>query len=122
MPRKKSGTENELWERMPGESVRHYEYFCAYRDMRYIPAANADDIPKLDLSRERSVRKLAQQLGVAKRTIGDLCSRFNWVARCDAYDLYILRRQRVHEAPLVGVEGIDVRAAVEVQHVHVPAA
>ena len=94
MPRKKSGTENELWERMPGESVRHYEYFCAYRDMRYVPAANADDIPKLDLSRERSIRKLAQQLGVAKRTIGDLCSRFNWVARCDAYDLYILRRQR----------------------------
>ena len=92
MPRKKSGTENELWERMPGESVRHYEYFCAYRDMRYVPAANADDIPKLDLSRERSIRKLAQQLGVAKRTIGDLCSRFNWVARCDAYDLYILRR------------------------------
>ena len=94
MARKKAAAGDELWERMPGESVRHYEYFCAYRDMRYIPAANADDVPKLDLNRERSVRKLAQQLGVAKRTIGDLCSRFNWVSRCDAYDLHILRRQR----------------------------
>ena len=94
MARKKAATENELWERMPGESVRNYEYFCAYRDMRYIPAANADDIPKLDLKRERSLRNLAEKLGVAKRTVGDLSVRFNLVARCDAYDLYILRRQR----------------------------
>ena len=94
MAKKFTAADNEPWERMPGESVRHYEYFCAYRDMRYAPAANADDIPKLNLSRKRSVRELAQQLDVAKRTIGDLCSRFDWVSRCDAYDLYILRRQR----------------------------
>ena len=94
MPRKKSGTENELWERMPGESVRNYEYFCAYRDMRYTPAANADDIPKLDLKRERSLRNLAEKLEVNKRNLGILSTRFNWVARCDAYDMYILRRQR----------------------------
>ena len=94
MARKKAAAENELWERRPGESVRNYEYFCVYRDMRYTPAANADDIPKLDLKRERSLRSLAEKLGVAKRTVGYLSARFNWVSRCDAYDLYILRRQR----------------------------
>ena len=62
--------------------------------MRYTPATGADDVPKLDLTRERSIRRIAEQLGKSRQTIGDLSSRFNWQARCDAYDLYILRRQR----------------------------
>ena len=95
MAKKKADANGELWERMLGESVKNYAYFCAYRDMRYIPAANADDIPKLDLSREkRSIRGIAKQFGKSRQTIGDLSSRFNWVSRCAAYDLYILRRQR----------------------------
>ena len=94
MAKKNADSAGELWERMPGESVKNYEYFCAYRDMRYIPAANADDVPKLDFSRVRSIRRIAEQLNKSKQTIGDLSSRFNWSARCDAYDLYILRRQR----------------------------
>lgn len=94
MAKKKAAAVTELWDRMPDESVRNYGYFCAYRDMRYSPAASADDIPKLDLTRDRSIRRIAEQLGKSKQTIGDLSSRFNWQARCDAYDLYILRRQR----------------------------
>ena len=94
MAKKRTAPSNELWDRMPGESVRNYEYFCAYRDMRYTPASGADDVPKLDLTRERSIRRIAEQLGKSRQTIGDLSSRFNWQARCDAYDLYILRRQR----------------------------
>ena len=94
MAKKNANSAGELWERMPGESVKNYEYFCAYRDMRYIPAANPDDVPKLDFSRVRSIRRIAEQLNKSKQTIGDLSSRFNWSARCDAYDLYILRRQR----------------------------
>lgn len=92
--KKKAAAEDELWDRMPGESTWNYEYFCAYRDMRYTPSANADDIPKLDLNQKRSIRKIAEQLGRTRQTIGDLSSRFNWQARCDAYDLYMLRRQR----------------------------
>ena len=94
MAQRRTATGDGPWERMPGESVRNYEYFCAYRDMRYIPAANADEIPKLDLKHDRSLRRLSEKLGVNKRTLGDLSTRFNWVVRCDAYDLYILRRQR----------------------------
>ena len=87
--------EREPWERMPGESVRNYEHFCAYRDMRYTPAANADELPKLNLKGKRSLRNLADQLGIQNfRTLGNLSTRFNWQMRCDAYDLYILRCQR----------------------------
>ena len=87
--------EREPWERMPGESVRNYEHFCAYRDMRYTPAANADELPKLNLKGRRSLRNLADQLGIQNfRTLGNLSARFNWQMRCDAYDLYILRCQR----------------------------
>ena len=87
--------EREPWERMPGESVRNYEHFCAYRDMRYTPAANADELPKLNLKGKRSLRNLAVQLGIQNfRTLGNLSTRFNWQMRCDAYDLYILRCQR----------------------------
>lgn len=95
--KKRYGAEEalELWERMANESVRNYGYFCAYRDMRYTPAANAEDPPKLELSRPRSLRSLAAQLGLKNyRTLGDLSTRFNWQVRCDAYDLHILRLQR----------------------------
>ncbi|MBQ9348050.1 MAG: hypothetical protein IJT94_12060 [Oscillibacter sp.] len=94
MAKKQTASSNELWDRMPGESVRNYEYFCAYRDMRYTPASGADDVPKLDLTRDRSLRRLGEQLGRNYKTLGSISSKFNWQARCDAYDLYILRRQR----------------------------
>lgn len=83
----------EPWERQPGESVRNYEHFCAYRDMRYL-SASGDEIPKPVKKRPRSIRRLAEALGLPKRTVGDLSTRFRWVERCDAYDLYILSLQR----------------------------
>lgn len=95
MAKKKVDAAEELWDRMPGESIQSYTYFCAYRDMIYSPATNPDDIPKLDLIHgKRSIRKIAEKLGKSRQTIGNLSSRFNWVIRCDAYDLYMLRRQR----------------------------
>ena len=93
MARKKM-TDGELWDRMSGESVKNYEYFCAYRDMRYTPANHPDDIPKLGTNPERSLRRLGKKLNRNFKTLGDLSKRFDWVARCDAYDLYILRIQR----------------------------
>lgn len=83
----------ELWERQPGESVRNYEHFCAYRDMRYLPSSG-DELPELAKKRPRSIRKLAAALGLSRKTIEDLSTRFRWVERSDAYDLHILTLRR----------------------------
>lgn len=82
----------EPWERMDGETVQQYEKFCAYRDMRYTAPAGDGELPKLDLTRERSIRGLAKKLGLSRKTLEPLSARFRWVDRCEAYDLYILRR------------------------------
>lgn len=82
----------EPWEQMTGETVQQYEKFCAYRDMRYIAPASAEDLPRLDITRERSIRGLAKKLGLSRKTLEPLSTRFRWVERCEAYDLYILRR------------------------------
>lgn len=82
----------EPWEQMAGETVQQYEKFCAYRDMRYIAPAKAGNLPTLDLTRERSIRGLAKQLNVTRKALEPLSARFRWVERCEAYDLYILRR------------------------------
>nr|WP_325297138.1 hypothetical protein [uncultured Dysosmobacter sp.] len=88
----------EAWERMAGESVQQYEKFCAYRDMRYTqPPADKrkdDDIPRLDITRERSIRGLARKLKMSRKALEPLSARFHWVERCEAYDLYILQRIR----------------------------
>ena len=82
----------EPWEQMTGETVQQYEKFCAYRDMRYIAPSGTGDLPRLDFTRERSIRGLARQLGLSRKTLEPLSARFQWVERCEAYDLYILRR------------------------------
>ena len=82
----------EPWEQMTGETVQQYEKFCAYRDMRYIAPSATGDLPRLDFTRERSIRGLARQLGLSRKTLEPLSARFQWVERCEAYDLYILRR------------------------------
>lgn len=79
----------EPWERQTGESVRNYEHFCAYRDMRYLPASG-NGLPEPIKKRPRSIRKLAAMLGLSRKTIEDLSTRFRWVERSDAYDLHIL--------------------------------
>ena len=82
----------EPWEQMTGETVQQYEKFCAYRDMRYIAPSGTGDLPRLDFTRERSIRGLARQLGLSRKTLEPLSARFQGVERCEAYDLYILRR------------------------------
>lgn len=82
----------EPWEQMTGETVQQYEKFCAYRDMRYIAPSGTGDLPRLDFTRERSIRGLARKLGLSRKTLEPLSARFQWVERCEAYDLYILRR------------------------------
>ena len=82
----------EPWEQMTGETVQQYEKFCAYRDMRYIAPSGTGDLPRLDFTRERSIRGLAKKLGLSRKTLEPLSARFQWVERCEAYDLYILHR------------------------------
>lgn len=82
------------WERLAGEPAQHYEKFCAYRDMRYIPAQTEGERPKLDITKERSIRGLAASLGVTRQALEQLSARFRWVERCEAYDSYILARLR----------------------------
>lgn len=82
----------EPWEQMTGETVQQYEKFCAYRDMRYIAPSADGDLPRLDFTRERSIRGLAKKLGLSRKTLEPLSARFQWVERCEAYDLYILCR------------------------------
>jgi hypothetical protein len=73
----------ELWERMTGESAKQYERFCKYRDMKHLtPTSN------------RSLRKLAKELGIRRQTIEELSVKFNWVARAEAYDLDLARQIR----------------------------
>lgn len=83
-----------LWERMAGEPTQHYEKFCAYRDMRYIPAEKEGERPKLDITKERSIRGLADTLGISRQALEQLSVKFRWVDRCEAYDSYILARLR----------------------------
>ncbi|MCL6611189.1 MAG: hypothetical protein K6T66_06590 [Peptococcaceae bacterium] len=70
----------EVWERQPGESSKAYAAFCVYRD----------------LGPERSLEKALQNLSKkrAKWQLWQWSSKYNWVARCQAYDDYIERRKR----------------------------
>ena len=54
----------EMWEQMIGESTQQYERFCLYRDMRYKPPDKEKDPPKLDLTSRRSIRGVAERLGM----------------------------------------------------------
>jgi len=73
----------ELWARMKGESAKQYERFCKYRDMKHVsPTA------------QRSLRKLAKELGIRRQSIEELSVKFNWVNRAEAYDLDLARQIR----------------------------
>lgn len=75
-----------IWEKLPGENTNQYAKFCAYRDMAY------QDGKRLN---KRSLRKLATQLNLSTaRPLETLSKKFDWVSRCEAYDLELDRRAR----------------------------
>lgn len=77
----------EIWERQPGETAKAYNAFCVYRD----------------LGPGRSLEKAAQALGLKSRKyFSNWHARHNWVARAEAYDMYIekLKRQEHEQAIL----------------------
>lgn len=101
----RSGKKKEMekpyqWDRQPEESVQQYERFCAYRDMKY----QADDPgrilsagEKLALGHrtgQRSLRRLADQMGCSRQSLEVLSTRFHWKSRAEAYDLDVEARIR----------------------------
>lgn len=73
----------EIWERLPNESSKAYAAFCIYRD----------------LGSERSldgVRRKLEENGkkVSIKFLGRWSSKYNWVARAQAYDDYLERKKR----------------------------
>lgn len=95
MAKAKSSQHREIWDRLPGESATQYDRFCRYRDMRYTGA----DGRKLDgiqsPFRKRNLRGLAEEMGIKRyMTLGDASTKYNWVERCEAYDIEIERQNR----------------------------
>lgn len=73
----------ELWERQSGESSKAYAAFCVYRDLG--PERSLDNVRK----------KLAENgKKISIKFLGRWSSKYNWVARCQAYDDYLERRKR----------------------------
>jgi hypothetical protein len=70
------------WERLPGESPQAFEAFAAYRDM----------------GAERSLSKVARQLGKSKTLMDRWSAQHHWVMRADTW---VVEADRVHRAFLL---------------------
>lgn len=64
------------------ESPTQFKYFCIYRDMGL-----ARSLPKLskELSKDKAVSKRPPKMN----TLWEYSSKFNWVARAEAFDKYM---------------------------------
>ena len=83
--------QRDPWERLPGETARQYECFCAYRDMRYLEKPKKPGgVVRPDFTVRRSIRGLAEQMGVTRKSLEPMSAKFDWVARAEEYDSYIL--------------------------------
>lgn len=74
------------WDRQPGETDHAWPTFVAYRDQ---PPG------------ERSLAKLAQRFDKSRQFLGQWSSKWEWVARCHAYDAWRDRQARAAEAAAV---------------------
>ena len=61
---------DEIWGRLPDESAKAYEAFCAYRD----------------LGPSRSIPKAGEIVGKGKGTLEPWSSKYNWPERAAAWD------------------------------------
>lgn len=88
-----------IWEKLPTENIDQYAKFCAYRDMAYAgKAESVDEKGRISYGHrtdKRSLRRLATQLGLKGAQPLELLSvKFEWQARCEAYDIDLDRRAR----------------------------
>lgn len=71
-------TTREPWERREGEGMKAFNAFATYRDMGVA----------------RTLAKTASTLGYSLAYMEELSPKFDWVLRCEQYDLLVDRRRR----------------------------
>lgn len=84
------------WDKFPNESMKHYQWFLWYRDSIYDTKSSdvSDTIPKLDIRKHRSYRRVAEYFGVSETCIEERGRKDNWQKRVEAYDEYIALTMR----------------------------
>ena len=98
-----------IWEQWPGESALQYTRFCYYRDMAYEQSPEKQDLTKSTIfchkAKRRSLQKMVEEIGLSadgKRTMAIYSSKFRWVERADAYDIYLEAKVRAaHEKAIL---------------------
>lgn len=85
--------ERQPWERQRGEPSRAFAAFVRYRDMG---------------AERRSLRRLAEEMGVSLRLVSRWSRQHHWVERCAAWDDEVDRMAREEQA----------RAIVEMRRQH----
>jgi hypothetical protein len=71
-----------IYDRLPGETVKAYDAFCAYRDMGV----------------ERSLRDLGEQLNKATTVVARWSVKYNWMERVSAWDTdqdYLMQKEAI---------------------------
>jgi hypothetical protein len=90
-----------IWTRLPNESSRAYRAFELYRDMG--PA-------------ERSIEKVGERLGKNPTALARLSSKYGWVERANAYDVYIGQKKAEKIAEeIIEMDRRHARQAQELQ-------
>ena len=82
--KKDQGTVLDPWEQQNGEGAKAFEAFCIYRD----------------LGPSRSLAKVAKRLGKSNTLIERWSAAYDWVNRCNAWDLEqdrVARQQQLDE-------------------------
>lgn len=72
----------QVWEKQPDESAKSYLWFCKYRDMG----------PERTLAKVKTECKKTE--GKYNSMLERWSSKFNWVKRAEAYDLYLEKLKR----------------------------
>ena len=86
----------EAWDRQSKETAVAYEAFCCYRDM----------------GSARSGVKVGQELGKSKALLERWSSRWDWVFRCQQYDIdQEQQRRKEHEKEIQEARDRHVRIA-----------
>lgn len=90
---RKTSSEQELWERQPGESSVAYEAFLLYRNMGHEPEGE---------KKKRRLASVAKKLGKSLKLMERWSFTWDWVERARAYD---------NELQRIGME--ETRAAIK---------
>lgn len=76
MAQKEKEKENQAWDRQPDETTKAFEAFAIYRDM----------------GNDRSIAKVAEQLGKSEALLQRWSSKYEWVKRVAEWDDEVARQ------------------------------